>query len=174
MNTNRKRIASGAASVALVGGIVAAALTLVPAMSAQSAPPPTPTYVPAVSTPAEIEAEQAALRADAQRVEAERVAAEAAAAEAARVEAERVAAEAAAAEAARVAAEQAAAEQAARDAATQPSQRQQSAPQAPAAPAPQAPAAGITCPEGSVPSAYGENNVVLACQLGDYTGGVGQ
>lgn len=129
MNTNRKRIASGAVSVALVGGIVAAALTLGPAMAAT--PAPTSTYVvpageivnvdDAIS---DLEAEKAA-EAEAARVEAERVAAEAAAAEAARVEAERVAAE------------QAAAEQAARDAAAR---QQAPAPQAPAAPAPQAPA----------------------------------
>lgn len=119
MNTNRKRIASGAVSVALVGGIVAAALTLGPAMAAT--PAPTSTYVvPAGPTDLELEAEQEALRAEAQRVEAERVAAEAAAAEAARVEAERVAAE------------QAAAEQAQR--------------QAPAAPAPQQPAAPAPAP----------------------------
>ncbi len=126
MNTNRKRIASGAVSVALVGGIVAAALTLGPAMAAT--PAPTSTYVvpageivnvdDAIS---DLEAEKAA-EAEAARVEAERVAAEAAAAEAARVEAERVAAE------------QAAAEQAARDEQAQ-QQRQQAPQQAPAAPA---------------------------------------
>lgn len=129
MNTNRKRIASGAVSVALVGGIVAAPLTLGPAFAASTAP--TSTYVvPAGEIVnvdvaiSDLEAEKAA-EAEAARVEAERVAAEAAAAEAARVEAERVAAE------------QAAAEQAARDAAAR---QQAPAPQAPAAPAPQAPA----------------------------------
>jgi len=130
---NRKRIASGAVSVALVGGIVAAAFTLGPAFAAsQPAPAPTSTFDPASFSEFRETVDDAI-------AEAERVAAEAAAAEAARVEAERVAAEAAAAEAARVeaervAAEQAAAEQAARDAAAQ-QQRQ-----APAAPAPQAPA----------------------------------
>ena len=133
MNTNRKRIASGAVSVALVGGIVAAALTFGPALAAQSEPTPVPSSVEITSPSAPTDLEQEALaEAEAQR---------AAAAEAARVEAERVAAEAAAAEAAwveaeRVAAEQAAAEQAARDAAA----RQAPAPQAPApAPAPAQP-----------------------------------
>jgi predicted outer membrane protein len=135
MNTNRKRIASGAVSVALVGGIVAAALTLGPAFAAsQPAPAPTSTFDPASFSEFRETVDDAI-------AEAERVAAEAAAAEAARVEAERVAAEAAAAEAARVeaervAAEQAAAEQAARDAAA----RQAPAPQAPAPQAPAAPA----------------------------------
>ena len=132
MNTNRKRIASGAVSVALVGGIVAAALTLGPAFAAS--PAPTSTYdVPAGEIVnvddaiSDLEAEKAA-EAEAARVEAERVAAEAAAVEAARVEAERVAAE------------QAAAEQAARD--EQARQQQQQAP----APAP---APAMHCPAGS-------------------------
>jgi Tfp pilus assembly protein FimV len=118
MNTNRKRIASGAVSVALVGGIVAAALTLGPAFAAsQPAPAPTSTFDPASFSEFRETVDDAI-------AEAERVAAEAAAAEAARVEAERVAAE------------QAAAEQAARDAAA----RQAPAPQAPAPQAPAAPA----------------------------------
>ena len=128
---NRKRIASGAVSVALVGGLVAAALTLGPAFAAsQPAPAPTSTFDPASFSEFRETVDDAI-------AEAERVAAEAAAAEAARVEAERVAAEAAAAEAARVEAERVAAEQAARDAAAR---QQAPAPQAPAAPAPQAPA----------------------------------
>ena len=134
MNTNRKRIASGAVSVALVGGIVAAALTLGPAFAAsQPAPAPTSTFDPASFSEFRETVDDAI-------AEAERVAAEAAAAEAARVEAERVAAEAAAAEATRVEAERVAAEQAARDAAAQ-QQRQ-----APAAPAPQAPAVPAPVP----------------------------
>ena len=107
MNTNRKRIASGAVSVALVGGIVAAALTFGPALAAQSEPTPAPSSVEITSPSAPTDLEQEALaeaeaqraaEAEAARVEAERVAAEAAAAEAARVEAERVAAEQAVAE----------------------------------------------------------------------------
>lgn len=138
MNTNAKRLASGAVSVGLVAGIVAAAL-LFGAQSAATGEE-APRLVPAsrvaepFTAPITVEDEAIAEAArEAARIEAERVAAEAAAAEAARVEAERVAAEQAAA--------QAAAEQAARDAAARNSGGSNGGGSQPQAPAPQAPPA---------------------------------
>ena len=140
MNTNRKRIASSAASVALVGGIVASALTFGTALAAQSEPTPTPSATYDAAAFAEFRE-----TIDAAIAESERIAAEAAAAEAARVEAERVAAEAAAAEAARVEAERVAAEQAAAEEAAPVETFEE-------APAEQAePFAPTLCPEGTVP-----------------------
>ena len=156
MNTNRKRIASGAISVALVGGIVAAALTLGPAFAAsQPAPAPTSTFDPASFSEFRETVDDAI-------AEAERVAAEAAAAEAARVEAERVAADAAAAEAARVEAERVAAEQAAAEQAQR---------QAPAAPAPQQPAAPAPAP--AEPAQPGGDQQAGECNAYDDTDGDG-
>ena len=137
MNTTSKRIASGAVSVALVGGILAGALAVGSNMAAaEPTPTPTSTFDPASFSEfretvddaiSDLEAEKAA-EAEAARVEAERVAAEAAAAEAARVEAERVAAE------------QAASEQAARDETFEEAPSEQAEPFAP-----------TLCPEGTVP-----------------------
>jgi FtsZ-interacting cell division protein ZipA len=129
MNTNRKRIASAAVSVALVGGVIVGALALGSNMAAaEPSPTPTSTFGPASLVEFRETVDEA--------IEAQRLAAEA---EAARVEAERVAAE------------QAAADQAARDAAARQSAPQAPAPQAPAAPAPQAPAPAPAPPAPPAP-----------------------